>query len=94
MNLDSALWYYFNTSMKSLHIRNLDEDTLSRLKNRAARHRRSLQKEVESLLIDAAQMAPADEASTPHPRLALKKVATGKSDAKWDRASIYDDDGR
>jgi len=64
------------------------------LKHRAARHRRSLQKEVESLLEDAAQMAPADEQATLNQKLVLKTVATGKLASIWDRESIYGDDGR
>jgi plasmid stability protein len=42
--------------MKSLHIRNLDEGILLGLKARAERHHRSVQKEVEVLLRDAARM--------------------------------------
>lgn len=80
--------------MKSIHIRNLNDDTLARLKNRAARHRRSLQKEVESLLEDAARMSPADEQSALKQKLMLKTVSTGKPATQWDRESIYDDDGR
>lgn len=80
--------------MKSIHIRNLDDETLVRLKNRAARHHRSLQKEVESLLKDAARMSPADEQTALNPQLVLKTVSTGRPEAQWDRESIYDDDGR
>ena len=92
--IDFPLRYHFNTSMKSIHIRNLDDDTLIRLKRRAARHRRSLQKEVESLLVDAAQMSPTEEQTDSSQKLVLKTVATGKPEAQWDRESIYDDDGR
>ncbi|MFP4069132.1 MAG: FitA-like ribbon-helix-helix domain-containing protein [Verrucomicrobiota bacterium] len=80
--------------MKSIHIRNLDDRTLLALKHRAARHRRSLQKEVESLLEDAARMVPVDEAAAKNPKLVLKTVSSGRPAAKWDRASIYGDDGR
>ncbi|MGJ8640574.1 MAG: FitA-like ribbon-helix-helix domain-containing protein [Opitutaceae bacterium] len=80
--------------MKSIHIRNLNDDTLARLKNRAARHRRSLQKEVESLLEDAARMTPADEPTQLKHKLVLKTVSTGKPTAQWDRESIYGNDGR
>lgn len=80
--------------MKSIHIRNLDEATLEGLKRRAHRHRRSLQKEVENLLNDAARMLPtsADENS---PRtLHLHTVHTGHTQSNWSRESIYGDDGR
>ena len=80
--------------MKSLHIRNLDESTLTSLKRRAARHRRSLQKEVDALLEDAAQMIPTKEQSTSRLKLSLKTVSTGNDDSTWDRDSIYSDDGR
>jgi len=80
--------------MKSIHIRNLDDGTLIGLKRRAARHRRSLQKEVESLLQDAAQMTPAEEPTLLQQKLILKTVATGSPETKWDRESIYGDDGR
>lgn len=62
------------------------------LKRRANRHRRSLQKEVETILADAARMAPADEFD-PVPELRLHTVSTGNR-TTWDRDSIYGDDGR
>jgi plasmid stability protein len=80
--------------MKSIHVRNLDDNTLAGLKRRAARHRRSLQKEVESLLNDAAQMAPTEEPQPLSQKLILKTISTGLPEATWDRESIYDDDGR
>lgn len=80
--------------MKSIHIRNLDDRTLIGLKRRAARHRRSLQKEVESLLDDAAQMVPVEERASLCEKLILKTVSTGRPRAAWDRESIYGDDGR
>jgi len=80
--------------MKSLHIRNLDEATLEGLKRRARRHRRSLQKEVESLLSDAAVMLPPGGSPDDPPRLKLKTVTTGQSGQDWSRESIYGDDGR
>lgn len=92
--LDSHKRYQFTTSMKSLHIRNLDDGTLEGLKRRARRHRRSLQKEVESLLSDAARMLP-PEASEEAPRtLRLNRVSTGNTSSDWTRESIYGDDGR
>jgi plasmid stability protein len=80
--------------MKSIHIRNLSNATLSGLKRRAALHRRSLQKEVESVLHDAATMLPSDEATVPNAKLRLHSVASGRTDSEWNRESIYSDDGR
>lgn len=82
--------------MKSLHIRNLDEKVLSGLKRRAVRHRRSLQKEIEVLLEDAARMSPPENATGGEPELKLHTVSTGKklSHNTWSRNEIYGDDGR
>ncbi|RKX33592.1 MAG: hypothetical protein DRP71_09865 [Verrucomicrobia bacterium] len=78
--------------MKSLHIRDLHEDTLSGLKRRAVRHRRSLQKEVKLLLEEAAQMLPDDAA--PEADLKLHIVHSGNQSSSWRREAIYGDDGR
>jgi len=81
--------------MKSLHIRDLDEATLDGLKKRAARHRRSLQKEVQWLLEQAALMAPNAPLENETPKLSLHTIRSeGQSTNRWDRASIYQDDGR
>jgi plasmid stability protein len=78
--------------MKSLHIRNLDEEVLNGLKQRASRHRRSLQKEVEVLLEDAARMSPPEENTKAE--LELNTVSTGEKGNTWSREAIYGDDGR
>ncbi|MDA0349603.1 MAG: hypothetical protein O3C43_24805 [Verrucomicrobia bacterium] len=78
--------------MKSIHIRDLREETLAGLKRRAARHRRSLQKEVQVLLETAAQMIPADSAVDR--KLKLHIVHSGDSASTWNRDEIYDDLGR
>lgn len=80
--------------MKSLHIRNLEEATLEGLKRRARRHRRSLQKEVEDLLSDAARMLPPEPAEGSRHTLRLHTVSTGQTQSDWNRESIYGDDGR
>lgn len=82
--------------MKSLHIRNLDEQVLTGLKRRAVRHRRSLQKEIEVLLQDAARMSPPEDGADKEPELKLHTVSTGKktSQTTWSRDEIYGDDGR
>ncbi|PXA05287.1 hypothetical protein DDZ13_00020 [Coraliomargarita sinensis] len=80
--------------MKSLHIRNLDDEVLSGLKRRASRHRRSLQKEIEVLLKDAARMSPPEEDPAEIAELKLNTVADGRADITWNRDMIYGDDGR
>lgn len=80
--------------MKSLHIRQLDEDVVEGLKRRARRHHRSLQKEVESLLIDAARMVPPDVDSGESVLSGLKTVASGRKKTNWSRGAFYGDDGR
>lgn len=78
--------------MKSLHIRDVDEATVSALKRRAARHHRSLQMELRHILVDAAAVAPAD--GNVAPGFDLRTVRTGQRRGTWSRESIYDDDGR
>ena len=80
--------------MKSIHIRQIDEAVLESLKRRAQRHRRSLQKEVESLLVDAAQMSPLNESIAADPLAEISTVDTGQHAMTWSRESYYDDDGR
>jgi len=79
--------------MKSIHIRNLDDEVVLGLKRRAVRHRRSLQKEVETVLADAARMVPG-EPSQKSPLADLHKVNTGQAAMNWSRESIYDHGGR
>ena len=61
---------------------------------RAKRHRRSLQKEVESLMVDAAQMTPHYAAEPANPISSIRTVSTGHGDITWSRESYYDEDGR
>jgi plasmid stability protein len=72
--------------MKSVHIRDVPEITIQRLKLRAQRHHRSLQGELKALLIEAAaQMEPSESRS-----FSLHTVNTaGKQD--WSREGIYED---
>jgi plasmid stability protein len=77
--------------MKSLHIREISDATLSALKRRAARHRRSLQKEVQVLLEEAARMQA--DGQHDQPRLQLRIVHTGGA-GHWHREEIYDNSGR
>lgn len=80
--------------MKSLHIRNLDEEILLGLKARAQRHHRSVQKEVEVLLRDAARMVNPHDDSMESPLKNLHIVHTGHTDSTWSRDTLYGDDGR
>lgn len=79
--------------MKSLHIRHLEDEVLLGLKRRAARHRRSLQKEVETVLSDAARMVPMEKALE-SPLRGLNFVQTRRKASNWSRDTIYDEDGR
>ena len=74
--------------MKSIHIRDLSEETVLGLKQRAARHRRSLQKEVQVLLEEAARMQPGRTGG-----LDLHFARTGNQGG-WTREEIYGDTGR
>ena len=72
--------------MKSLHIRDVDEATLARLRRLAALHHRSLQGEVRALLDEAARRAPdfGDDASLP-----ITTVSVGV-EGTLRREDIYD----
>lgn len=76
--------------MKSLLIRNLDEQVLAALKRLAASNHRSLQGEVLHLLTRASRLAPGDEEIS---SLELITVATGRR-KPFGREEIYGDDGR
>ena len=84
---DKAIWYHYNTSMKSLHIRDISEETLERLKQRAAMHHRSLQGEIHRLLEEAVKIPlPGDEID-----FQLNTVGVG-GDHLWNREEIYADE--
>jgi len=76
--------------MPAVHVRNVPEEVLDALKRRAARHERSLQRELRHLLCTTAQEEPAGEP--------LRPIELNFSDAlptsSWRRAEIYEDDGR
>lgn len=72
--------------MKSLHIRDVPETTIERLKRRAIRHHRSLQGELQFLLEEAARQAAADDIS----EFSLHTVKT-RGDQNWSREGIYED---
>jgi plasmid stability protein len=76
--------------MKSLHIRDVDEQVLERLRQLARFHNRSLQGEVRAILQDASQRAPMEHTSSlPE----LIRVEAGTS-GTWAREEIYGDEGR
>ena len=72
--------------MKSLHIRDVPESTIERLKRRARRHHRSLQGELLALLDEAAKHVVADDAT----EFSLHKVRIG-GDGNWTRERVYED---
>ena len=76
--------------MSAVHVRDLPDDVLEALKRRAARHHRSLQKELRLILIEAAEEAPPAE-PVPPIRLAMSRA---EPQGSWRREDIYDDDGR
>ena len=80
--------------MKSLHIRNLDDEVLFGLKKRAQRHHRSVQKEVQVLLRDAAEMIRFDPDSEGSPLQKLNVVETTREENSWSREEMYSDEGR
>lgn len=80
--------------MKAVHIRQIDDEVLDALKRRARRHSRSLQKEIESLLVDAAQMQPLKMGGPSNPLDSIRTASTGHADMTWSRESVYGDDGR
>jgi len=75
--------------MKSIHVRDVSEETIEGLKQLARMHHRSLQGELKHLLDYSAAFAK--KPSTP--ALKLNHVSVGgKQD--WSREEIYGDEGR
>ena len=79
--------------MKSLHIRDVDEIVVKRLRILAQLHHRSVQGEIRAILEEATQRAPADMPVEIRP-LDIETVSTGTSGAAWNRQDIYGDDAR
>lgn len=65
-------------------------EVVAALKERAARHGRSMQQELLTILKAAASSVPTEEDRGPLP---LVKVRTG-GEAPWRREDIYGDEGR
>jgi plasmid stability protein len=76
--------------MKSIHIRNIDAETLERLKRLARNHHRSLQGELRAILTKAAEMAPSD---TTEDEFKIVTVNTGGT-STWSREEIYGNHSR
>jgi plasmid stability protein len=76
--------------MKTILVRNLDEQVLAALKRLAASNHRSLQGELLHLLTRASRLAPGEEEIS---SLELFTVSTGRR-TTFDREEIYGDDGR
>lgn len=77
---------HYATNMKSLHIRDVPEQTIERLKRRASRHHRSLQGELQALLEEAAKQAIGGDIA----EFSLHTVKTqGHQD--WSREGLYED---
>ena len=79
--------------MKSLHIRDVDETILERLKLLAQLHHRSMQGEIRAILEDAARRAPERAEATVRP-LNINTVSTGSGYTTWHRQEIYGDEAR
>lgn len=72
--------------MKSLHIRDIPESILGRLKRRAVLHHRSLQGELRAVLEQAAQIPlPGDGG-----KMTLRTVRS-RAAKNWSRNAIYED---
>lgn len=78
--------------MPALHIRDLDDAVIDALKARAARHHRSLQGELKTILEQAAQEAERDGGKRRR-KLRLRTVSVG-GPRSFSRDEIYEDDGR
>jgi plasmid stability protein len=77
--------------MAALHIRDLDDSVVSRLKERAARHNRSLQREVKTILEKAVAPPTGRRAGRTKLKLHTVHIASG---ATYSRDEIYGDEGR
>lgn len=73
--------------MKSIHIRDIPENTLHRLKRRASIHHRSLQGEIHQLLEEASMMPLPEDIV----EFQLNTVEVGGSHL-WNREEIYADE--
>jgi plasmid stability protein len=78
----------YDTAVKSIHVRDIPERTLQRLKQRAKRHHRSSQGELHAILEVAAGLPAPEETDG----FRLVTVSVGRKG--WSRDEIYGDDAR
>ena len=81
--------------MPALHVRNVPEETVALLKERAARHGRSLEAELRELLIEAGDNPPPRVDLSWETRLVLSDAPPPTRE--WSRADAYSEelvDGR
>lgn len=76
--------------MPALHVRDVPESVLAALRERAARHGQSMQKEIRQVLAAAAAQPPSGEPVEP---VQLRTVRTA-SPTTWRREEMYGDEGR
>lgn len=76
--------------MAAIHVRNVPENVATALRERAARHGRSMQQEL-LLILEAA--ATGDRRGTAVEPVSLRKVRT-QTQATWRRDEVYGDSGR
>ncbi|MGL5817572.1 MAG: FitA-like ribbon-helix-helix domain-containing protein [Phycicoccus sp.] len=76
--------------MAALHVRDVPESLVTALRERAARHGRSMQQEIKQIL-EAAASAPAPHEAPEPVRLTTVRTAVASS---WSRVEIYGDAGR
>ena len=74
----------------AIHVRNVPEETIAALRERAARHGWSMQRELLEILRTAAGEPANGAASTPIPLVMTETSVT----TRWSREEIYGDDGR
>ncbi len=78
------------SDMPAVHVRDVPSEVLAALKRRAARHDRSLQKELRRILVDAAEREPGPRRLPPL-HLTLSDAAPPTT---WPRSEIYGEDER
>lgn len=73
--------------MKSVHIRDVDDTLIRKVKTLAALHHRSMQGELKAIIEEAARKVPEDAEEGD---LEIITVSTGNT-GSWKRDDIYDD---
>jgi plasmid stability protein len=86
----TALCMCYHFDMPAVQIRDVAPEVLIALKRRAARHERSLEGELRSILTAIAREEPPP---APLPAIELNLSPASPASA-WRREEIYDDDGR